>query len=75
MTAPSLYFPFTLRLYAHVLTCLRDNDFVGLDLFYRIKDCWKRRDTPHDLLVRPLEGGLAVGALGPRSMSMATASP
>ena len=60
MTAPSLYFPFTLRLYGHVLTCLRDNDFVGLDLFYRIKDCWKRRDTPHDLLLRPLERGLSV---------------
>ena len=56
---PSLYFPFTLRLYGHVLWCLRDHNFTGLDLFYRIKDCWKRRDTPHDLLLRPLERGLA----------------
>jgi hypothetical protein len=56
---PSLHFPLTLRLYGHVLCCLRDNDFVGLDLFYRIKDCWKRRDTPHDLLLRPLEHGLS----------------
>lgn len=55
----SLYFPFTLRLYGHVLWCLRDHNFTGLDLFYRIKDCWKRRDTPHDLLLRPLERGLA----------------
>jgi hypothetical protein len=31
-----------------------------LDLFYRIKDCWKRRDTPADLLMRPLEQGLSV---------------
>jgi hypothetical protein len=60
MTAPSLYFPFTLRLYGQVLTCLRDNNFAGLDLFYRIKDCWKRRDTPNDLLLRPLERGLSV---------------
>ncbi len=55
----SLYFPFTLRLYGHVLWCLRDHNFTGLDLFYRIKDCWKYRDTPHDLLMRPLERGLA----------------
>jgi hypothetical protein len=60
MTPPSLYFAFTLRLYGHVLTCLRDNNFVGLDLFYRIKDCWKRRETPTDLLLRPLERGLSV---------------
>jgi hypothetical protein len=56
---PSLYFPFTLRLYGHVLRCLRDHNFTGLDLFYRIKDCWKKRDTPHDLLLRPLERGLS----------------
>lgn len=56
---PSLYFPFTLRLYAHVLRSLCDHNFTGLDLFYRIKDCWKERDTPHDLLVKPLEKGLA----------------
>jgi hypothetical protein len=55
----ALYFPFTLRLHGHVLWCLRDHNFTGLDLFYRIKDCWKRRDTPHDLLLRPLERGLA----------------
>ena len=41
-----LYFPFTLRLYAHVLRSLRDHNFTGLDLFYRVKDCWKERDTP-----------------------------
>jgi hypothetical protein len=51
---PSLYFPFTLRLYGHTLYCLSDHDFTGLDLFYRIKDCWKHRDTPNDLLLRPL---------------------
>jgi hypothetical protein len=56
---PSLYFPFTLRLYGHAIYCLSDHDFTGLDLFYRIKDCWKQRDTPHDLLLRPLEYGLA----------------
>lgn len=56
----SLHYPFTLRLHGHVLTCLRDHNFTGLDLFYRIKDCWKRRDQPHDLLFRPLERGLAV---------------
>jgi hypothetical protein len=55
---PSLHFPLTLRLYGHVLRCLRDHKFTGLDLFYRIKDCWKKRDTPHDLLLRPLERGL-----------------
>ena len=54
-----LYFPFTLRLYGHVLLCLRDHDFTGRDLFYRIKDCWKGRDKPDDLLVKPLENGLA----------------
>jgi hypothetical protein len=59
-TRHSPYFPFTLRLYGHVLTCLRDNNFAGLDLFYRVKDCWKRRDTPNDLLLRPLERGLSV---------------
>jgi hypothetical protein len=59
LVMPSLYFPFTLRLYGHVLWCLRDHNFTGLDLFYRIKDCWKHRDTPHDLLLRPLERGLA----------------
>jgi hypothetical protein len=59
VTAPSLYFPMTLRLYGYVLTCLRDHNFTGLDLFYRIKDCWKRRDTPNDLLLRPLEQGLS----------------
>jgi len=52
MTAPSLYFPFTLRLYGQVLTCLRDNNFAGLDLFYKIKDCWKRRDTPNHFVAR-----------------------
>ncbi len=56
---PSLYFPFTLRLHGHVLRCLRDHNFTGLDLFYRIKDCWKGRDTPNDLLLRPLERGLS----------------
>ena len=60
MTAPSLYFPFTLRLYGYVLTCLSDGNFTGLDLFYHIKDCWKQRDTPNDLLLRPLEQGLSV---------------
>jgi hypothetical protein len=55
----SLHFPFTLRLYARVLTCLTDHNFAGLDLFYRIKDCWKERDEPHDLLLRPLERGLS----------------
>jgi hypothetical protein len=54
----ALYFPFTLRLYGHTLKCLRDNNFTGVDLFYRIKDCWKGRDTPGDLLVKPLEKGL-----------------
>jgi hypothetical protein len=54
-----LHFPFTLRLYAHVLQSLRDHNFTGLDLFYRVKDCWKARDTPHDLLVKPLEKGLS----------------
>jgi hypothetical protein len=54
----SLYFPFTLRIYGHVLKCLRDHNFTGLDLFYRIKDCWKGRDTPGDLLIKPLERGL-----------------
>jgi hypothetical protein len=49
MTAPLLYFSFTLPLYGHVLTCLRDHNFTGLDLFYSIRDCWKRRDTPSDL--------------------------
>jgi hypothetical protein len=56
---PLLYFPFTLRLHGHVLRCLRDHNFTGLDLFYRIKDCWKKRDEPHDLLLRPLERGLS----------------
>jgi hypothetical protein len=55
----SLHFPFTLRLHTHVLACLIDHNFKGLDLFYRIKDCWKERDQPHDLLVRPLERGLS----------------
>jgi len=56
---PTLHFPFTLRLYGHVLHCLRDNNFTGLDLFYRIKNCWKGRDQPNDLLLRPLEPGLS----------------
>jgi hypothetical protein len=55
----TLYFPFTLRLYGHTLKCLRDHNFTGLDLFYRIKDCWKGRDIPGDLLVKPLEKGLS----------------
>jgi hypothetical protein len=55
----SLHFPFTLRLHAHVLTCLTDHNFAGLDLIYRIKDCWKERDQPHDLLLQPLERGLS----------------
>jgi hypothetical protein len=54
-----LHFPFTLRLYSHVLRCLIDHNFTGLHLFYRIKDCWKRRDMPFDLLVKPLEQGLS----------------
>lgn len=54
----SLHFPFTLRLYGHVLKCLGDHNFTGLDLFYRIKDCWKGRDTPGDLLLKPIEKGL-----------------
>jgi hypothetical protein len=57
---PEPYFPFTLRLYAHTLRCLGDHNFTGLDLFYHIKDCWKRRDEPHDLLLRPLEPGLSL---------------
>lgn len=57
---PELYFPFTLRLYAHALHCLGDHNWTGLDLFYRIKDCWKGRDQPYDLLVRPLEPGLSL---------------
>jgi 5-methylcytosine-specific restriction endonuclease McrA len=54
-----LHFPFTLRLYGHVLHCLSDHNFTGVHLFYRIKDCWKQRDTPHDILVKPLEKGLS----------------
>lgn len=54
-----LHFPFTLRLYGHVLHCLSDHNFTGLHLFYRIKDCWKQRDAPHDILVKPLERGLS----------------
>jgi 5-methylcytosine-specific restriction endonuclease McrA len=53
------YFPFTLRLYGHVLHCLSDHNFTGLHLFYRIKDCWKGRDAPRDILVKPLEKGLS----------------
>jgi hypothetical protein len=45
MCLPLLYFPFTLRLYGHVLTCLRDNNFAGLDLFYRIKESGVTRRT------------------------------
>jgi HNH endonuclease len=55
-----LYFPFTLRLYARTLLCLGDHNFTGLDLFYRIKDCWKHRDQPYDLLLSPLEPGLSL---------------
>lgn len=55
----ALHFAFTLRLYGYVLQCLSDHDFTGLDLFYRIKDCWKRRQPPHDLLIKPLERGLS----------------
>jgi hypothetical protein len=57
---PELYFPFTLRVYAHTLRCLGDHNFTGLDLFYWIKDCWKGRDEPNDLLLRPLEPGLSL---------------
>jgi hypothetical protein len=57
---PMLHLPFTLRLYGHVLCCLCNHNFTGLDLFYRIKDCWKRRDKPIDLLLRPLEPGLSL---------------
>jgi hypothetical protein len=56
---PSTYFPLTLRLYAYVLRCLSNHNYTGLDLFYHVKDCWKHRDTPHDLLVKPLERGLS----------------
>lgn len=56
---PSPYFPFTLRLYGYVLYRLSDHNFTGLDLFYRIKDCWKGRDEPTDLLLRPLVPGLS----------------
>src|SRR5262245_34779996 len=56
---PSLYFPFTLRLHGYVLRCLSDHNFTCLDLFYRIKDCWKGRDEPRDLLLRPLVPGLS----------------
>ena len=55
----ALHFAFTLRLHGYVLQCLSDHDFTGLDLFYRIKDCWKRREPPHDLLIKPLERGLS----------------
>ena len=48
-----------MRLYSYVLTSLNDGNFTGLDLFYHIKDCWKRRDTPNDLLLRPVEQGLS----------------
>jgi len=60
LTMSELYFPFTLRLYARVLQCLGDHNFTGLDLFYRIKDCWKGRDQPTDLLWRPMEPGLSL---------------
>jgi hypothetical protein len=56
---PALYFPLTLRLYGYVLRCLSDHNFTGMDLFYHIKDCWKARDEPGDLLLRPLEHGLS----------------
>jgi hypothetical protein len=42
---PELFFPFTLRVYTHTLHCLGNHNFTGLDLFYRIKDCWKGRDV------------------------------
>lgn len=54
-----LYFPFTLRIYGHVLNCLSDHNFTGMQLFYRIKDCCKCRDIPYDLLLKPLQQGLA----------------
>jgi hypothetical protein len=57
---PELHFPFTLRLYAYTLRCLGDPNFTGVDLFYWIKHCWKGRDEPHDLLLRPMEPGLSL---------------
>ena len=59
MENKELHFPFTLRLYAHVYQSLRNHNFTGLDLFYRVKDCWKGRDTPNNLLVEPLVKGLS----------------
>jgi hypothetical protein len=56
---PAIYVPFMLRLHGHVFRCLCDHNFAGLDLFYRIKDCWKARDEPNDLLLRPLVPGLS----------------
>jgi hypothetical protein len=50
---------FLFRLYGYTLSKLVDGNFVGLDLFYRIKDCWKGRDTPSDLLFRPTPQGLS----------------
>jgi hypothetical protein len=50
---------FLFRLYGYTLSKLVDGNFVGLDLFYRIKDCWKGRDTPSDILFRPNPKGLS----------------
>lgn len=55
----SRFLPFTLRLYSHTLHSLLDHNFTGLDLFYRIKDCWKGRESPRDLLFKPLAIGLS----------------
>jgi hypothetical protein len=50
---------FLFRLYGYTLSKLVDGNFVGLDLFYRINDCWKERDTPSDILLRPNPKGLS----------------
>jgi hypothetical protein len=57
--ADPIYEAFLFRLYGYTLSKLVDGNFVGLDLFYRIKDCWKGRDTPSDLLFRPNPKGLS----------------
>ena len=53
-----IHLPFLLRLHSHTLSKLLDGNYTGLDLFYHVKDCWKKRDTPHDILLKPLDRGL-----------------
>ena len=50
--------PVAFKLHSYALEKLGDHNWAGCDMYYHIKDCFKEREQPYDLLKKTLKNGL-----------------